>query len=144
VASTQIVARVFGLAVGRDRNLLRVRDPRDVDTYIQCLLDAPVGAQLIIDVVDAFDEFVQFTALPDAIEIDHPLITDGQIRREAGLRRIYSTTGFTLRETKQAGGMRSLDCDLPRDVEAVAVLVKTIMASQFGVTATTRLIFRSV
>jgi hypothetical protein len=113
----------------------------DLDAYIQKLLNAPSGSSLIIEVSELADRFLQFTAGPDAIQIDHPLITAEQIQREQALRRILEAAGLTPYETRGSDGSRFLDCDMPPHETEAAILVRGLPQSLFGVDSSSELRF---
>jgi hypothetical protein len=98
-------------------------------------------AFLVIEVQDT-PHFLQFSAGPEAIELDYPLITAEQRKREGAFRRFCTGAGLTLRDTTGSDGSRFLDCDLPRDVGAAAATVRRALQDLFGASATTRLLFR--
>ena len=112
-----------------------------IDTHIQRLLDAPMGSSLIVEVSGLQDAFLQFTAGPETIQIDHPLITAEQVRREAALRTDFETAGLSPYESEGSDGSRFLDCDVPRDAAGAAILVRRLLESQFGVNPSTELRF---
>src|SRR5688572_10613450 len=81
----------------------------NVSTHLQRLLDAPEGSSLIIELPGLEGAFLQFTAGPNDIQIDHPLITSEQAGREAGLRKVLAAAGLTPYETRGSDGARFLD-----------------------------------
>lgn len=87
------------------------------------------------------DAFLQFTARRSEIQINHPLITPMQIEREHALRRVLAAAGFRPYETLGSNGARFLDCDVPGDPVAVAILVQGILESVFRATSSTELRF---
>ena len=113
----------------------------DIATHLQRLLDAPEGSSLTIEVAGVEDAFVQFTAAPESIQIDQPLITARQVGREAALREVFTTGGLIPYESRGSDGSRFLDCDLPRDSAAAAIAVARVLQSVFGVGASTELRF---
>ena len=115
--------------------------PEDIRRHLQRLLDAPEGSSLIIEVDGRADAFLQFTAAPDAIQIDQPLITSAQMEREAALRRVLINAGLTPYETPGSNGARFLDCDVPRDAGTAALLVNAILGSLYQVDSTSQLRF---
>jgi len=113
----------------------------DASAHIQRLLDAPEGSLLIIEVTGLEDAFLQFTAGPREIQINHPLIAPAQVEREHALRRVFAAAGFSPHETLGSDGTRFLDCDVPRDSVLAAILVQRIFESVFGITPSTQLRF---
>jgi hypothetical protein len=113
----------------------------DVSAHIQRLLNAPEGSFLIIALTEGDDAFLQFTAGPETIQIDHPLITANQIQREDALRRVLAAARLTPYEIRESDGSRFLDCDVPRDAVGAAILVRKLLESLFDVTAATELRF---
>jgi len=113
----------------------------DASAHIQRLLDAPEGSFLIIELTGLEDAFLQLTAGPREIQIDHPLITPAQVKREHALRRAFAAAGFSPHETQGSDGTRFLDCDVPRDPVRAAILVQTVFESVFGTTPSTQLRF---
>jgi hypothetical protein len=113
----------------------------DASAHIQRLLDAPEGSSLIIELMGVEDAFLQFTAGPDEIQIDHPLITPEQIQREDALRKVFSVAGLRPYETPGSDGSRFLDCDVPRDAVQTAILVQRILESVFRINSATELRF---
>ena len=115
--------------------------PEDVRRHLQRLLDAPAGSWLIIEVQGSSDAFLQFTAGPEMVQIDHPLTTPAQMEREGALRRVLVDAGLTPYETAGSNGARFLDCDIPRHAGSAAALVTAILATVFEVDAASRLRF---
>jgi len=113
----------------------------DVSTHIQRLLDAPEGSWLIIELRGLEDAFLQFTAGPDRIQIDHPLITARQVERQDAVRRVFAAAGLTPYETPGSDGARFLDCDVPRDPAGAAILVQQLVESVFEMGSSTELRF---
>lgn len=113
----------------------------DLTTHIQRLLDAPVGSSLIVEVSDRDDAFLQFTADPQAIQIDHPLITAAQREREGALRTALAAAGLTPYETPRLDGSRFLDCDVPRDAAGAAILLERVFETVFAIDPSTELRF---
>jgi hypothetical protein len=113
----------------------------DLPGHIQRLIDAPEGSLLIIEVIGQADAFLQFTASPNRIQIDHPLITRQQVEREAALRNALRLVGLTSYETRGSDGSRFLDCDAPRESRSAAILVERIFESLFRVDPSTELRF---
>jgi len=113
----------------------------DIAVHIRRLLDAPAGGALIIELVGAEDAFLQFTAGPNQVQIDHPLITPQQMARENALRETLSALGLTPYETVGSDGARFLDADCPRDAVGAAILVQRILSSLFQVDHSTQLRF---
>ena len=113
----------------------------DVSMHIQRLLDAPEGSWLIIELTEADDAFVQLSASPDEIQIDHPLITADQVAREDGLRKVITAAGLTPYETRGSEGSRFLDCDVPRDAARATIVVQRILESLFGSDSSTEVRF---
>ena len=114
---------------------------KDLSAYIQRLLDAPEGSSLIVELTGLEDAFLQFTAGPNGIQIDHPLITANQIERENALRRVFASAALTPYETRGSDGSRFLDCDVLRDSVGAAILVQRILESLFGIDSSTELRF---
>jgi hypothetical protein len=113
----------------------------DLTIQIQQLLDAPPGSSLIIEVSGLQDAFVQFTAGPETIQIDHPLITAEQIQREDALRKVLTSAGRSPYVSEGSDGAGFLDCDVPRDPAGIAILVQRILESLFGIDSSTELRF---
>src|SRR5688500_13118136 len=113
----------------------------DLAGHIQRLIDAPEGSWLRVDLIDQAGAVLQFTAAPDRIQIDHPLVTPQQIEREDALRNTLFTLGLTPYETRGSDGSRFLDCEAPRDAERCAIVVRRILESVFRVDFSTRLRF---
>jgi hypothetical protein len=113
----------------------------DTATHLQRLLDAPSDAFLIIELAEDRGSFVQFTAGPNEIQIDYPLLYPEQVAREEAFRRVYAAAGLSPYETRVSDEDRFLDCDLPRDAVAAAIVVDRILTSVFGVTRSTELRF---
>ncbi len=106
---------------------------KDLARHIQRLIDAPERSSLIIELTGLEGAFLQFTAGPSSIQIDHPLITPQQVQREDALRKAFSVTGLTPYETRGSDGSRFLECDVPRDPTVVALLVQRTFESLFRV-----------
>jgi hypothetical protein len=115
--------------------------PEDIRRHLQRVLDAPAGSSLIIEVHGGGDAFLQFTAGPDVIQIDHPLITAAQMEREAALRRVLTDAGLTPYETPGSNGARFLDCDVPRHAGTAAVIVHAILTHLFQIDSASQLGF---
>ena len=113
----------------------------DARAHLQRLLAAPHGSFLVIEVAGVEDAFLQFTADPHEIQIDHPLVTPVQLEREDMLRRAFVAAGFTPYETPGSDGTRFLDCNVPRDAAGAATVVRTIFETAFGATASTEFRF---
>jgi hypothetical protein len=113
----------------------------DASAHIQRLLDAPDGSFLVIELPGVEDAFLQFTAGPDGIQIDHPLITPAQVEREPALQQVFAAAGFMPYQTSGSDGSRFLECDVPRDAAGAAILVERVLESVFGVTSSTELRF---
>ena len=113
----------------------------DLRAHIQRLLEAPEGSSLIIALTDKEDTFLQLTASRNEIQIDHPLITPAQLKREDALRKAFTAPAVALRETRGADGSRFLDCGVPRDAERAAAVVKSTVESVFEIDTSTALRF---
>ena len=113
----------------------------DVEHYIQALVEALPGAFLTIEVPDVPDGFLQFSCAPTSILMDHPLITDAQIGRDAIFRQACAAVGLAPYETRGSDGARFLDCVLPGDARAAAAAIASVLKDMFGVTPTTELQF---
>jgi hypothetical protein len=101
----------------------------DLARHIQRLIDAPEGSWLIIEVMGREDAFLQFTAGPNQVQIDHPLVTEQQVEREDAVRKAMSRVGSRPYETLGSDGSRFLDTDVPRDSVGTAILVQRLFES---------------
>ena len=86
----------------------------DLTKHIQRLIDAPEGAFLVVELPDMVDAFLQFTAGPEAIKVDHPLISDIQRSREQAFLRACETIQRSPYESLGSDRARFLDCALSR------------------------------
>ena len=123
------------------RQSVEIGTVTDLAGHIQRLIDAPEGSSLVIELIGREDAFLQFTAGPNRIQIDHPLITRQQVEREDALRRAVSAVGLTPYETLGSDGSRFLDTDAPRDPVAAAIQVQRIFESVFRADSSTQLRF---
>jgi hypothetical protein len=114
---------------------------KDVARHIQRLIDAPERSSLIIELTEREDGFLQFTAGPNSIQIDHPLITPQQVQREDALRKAFSVAGLTPYETRGTDGSRFLDCDVQRDPAVITLLVQRVFESSFRIDSLNELRF---
>lgn len=102
---------------------------------------APSSAFLIVEVPGVEDEFLQFTAGGDVIQLDYPLITDAQVGREHALRAACDAVGHPARESLGSDGCRFLDSDLPADPDRAAAGIARVLQTVFGVGPGTELKF---
>jgi hypothetical protein len=113
----------------------------DLTKHVQRLIDAPEGAFLIVELPAMVDAFLQFTAGPNAIKMDHPLISDIQRSREQAFRLACQAIQRWPYESLGSDGARFLDCDLSRDPASAAIDIGRVLESLFAIRPTTQLRF---
>lgn len=115
----------------------------DLSEYLQWLLNAdPVSNPiLVIQVAGAEDQFIQYSVGEDSVQLDHPLITEQQQKREEQVREALIETGCLPEVNVGSDGSRFLDCELPRVLERIREVSEDVLRSGLGVTAADRLIF---
>ena len=111
--------------------------------YLQQLTDAGPDAFLVIEVAPP-DMFLQVKWTAEGFELDHPLITAGQIRREARFRELCNSGGYPLREVAADAGGQFLDCYLPRDIPSASAAIRDMLQDLFAVSDSTGLIYSGV
>lgn len=113
----------------------------DVQQHLERLLSASdPNAFLVIELQDT-PHFLQFTASAEAIELDYPLATEEQRRREEAVGAFCRNAGLQIRRTEGSDGTRFLDCDLPRDPAAAAGIIRRALEDLFGASSMTQLRF---
>jgi hypothetical protein len=125
--------QTLNMAFSSSTRSVEVGTVKDVAHHIERLIDAPERSSLIIELTEQEDAFLQFTAGPNSIQIDHPLITPQQVQREDALRKAFSVEGLTAYETRGTDSSRFLDCDVPRDPAVITLLVQTVFESLFRI-----------
>jgi hypothetical protein len=113
----------------------------DLPLHLRRLKEAPQGAFLIVEVGGLDDAFLQFSAGPGVIQMDHPLITKLQAAREQEFRVACAAIGRVPYESPASDGSRFLDCDLPDDPLAAAADVRRVLEVLFRVQLSTPLNF---
>jgi hypothetical protein len=94
-----------------------------------------------VELPDMVDAFLQFTAGPEAIQMDHPLISDIQRSREQAFRLACEAIQRLPYERLGSDGARFLDCDLSRDPSRAAIDIGRVLESLFAIRPTTQLRF---
>jgi hypothetical protein len=99
---------------------------------------------LIIEVVEGSGDeprFVQFTGGGTDLEMDFPLVTPAQRKREQAIRMFMAAHGQRVRTTIDIDRTQSLDVDLPADASLVSDLTKGVFTEVFAVSSDVRLRF---
>jgi len=90
------------------------------------------------------DGFLQVKWTPLGLELDHPLITTSQRRREAHFRDFCTERGYLVRDVTTSSNDRFLDCYLPSDPAAASAVVREALRELFEIQETTTLHFSGV
>jgi hypothetical protein len=106
------------------------------------LLAATDPHAFLIITVEGTSHFLQFSADSTGIELDFPLVTAEQEKRELAIRRFCQGPDMSLRESSGSDGSRFLDCDLPRDARRAAEIARQALQDLFGVAESGRLLFQ--
>jgi hypothetical protein len=129
---------LFGTSSGRSAVL---GTAADLPRHLTRLTRAPSGAYLIVQAAGEDDAFLQFSAGRDAIQMDHPLITEKQLSREDAFRAACESIRRVAYETRGSDGSRFLDCDLPTDPSVAAADARRVLESVFEIQPNTQLRF---
>lgn len=113
----------------------------DLPVHLRRLIEAPPEGFLIVEVAGLDDAFLQFSAGPDVIQMDHPLLTHVQASREQTFRAACEAVRRPVYDSLGSDGSRFLDCDLPGEPSAAAADVRRVLESLFMIEATTELKF---
>jgi len=114
----------------------------DVETHLRRLLAAKDPHAFLIVSVEGTPHFLQFSADSTGIELDFPLVTAEQQKREQAIRRFCQGPDRLLRESSGSDGSRFLDCDLPRDARRGAEIARQALKELFGVVESAGLILQ--
>ena len=90
------------------------------------------SATLVLE-VDGSEAFLQFSAGPDKVWMDFPLVTPAQRAREEAIREFYRSRGWTVLENRGSDGSLFLDVVLPPDAAAVAREAREVFQELLGV-----------
>ena len=104
--------------------------------YLRQLPTAGDDGFLVISVPEADDAFLQVTWSPDGFGVDHPVVTPAQQSREQAVRDACAAVGHEVQEVPLNDGSHALDCYLPDDPQATAVVVAAILTAACGVSDT--------
>jgi hypothetical protein len=113
----------------------------DLERQVDRLLRATDPHAFLVIELQGTPHFLQFSASSEGIELDYPLVTEEQKKREGALRTVCSGAGLRLRESTGSDGTRFLDCDLPRDAKVAAAAVRRALELMFGASPDTQLLF---
>jgi hypothetical protein len=112
----------------------------DVDEYVRRLANAPEYGVLIIG-VQGSEDFVQFSASDESVQMDFPLVTVAQQAREAAMRAFFEARDTPIMENHGSDGERFLDVELSGDPERIAEVTRDVLADVFDATPADRLHF---
>ena len=114
----------------------------DLEMQIAKFLAAdPDSSFLIIQVSGSEEDFLQFTASSDSVQVDFPLITERQRQRERLIHDACSSLRLEPRINEGSDGARFLDCSIPSDVTAVSAVTRKLLRAVFRTSEETQLEF---
>ena len=104
-----------------------------------CTSDTP--SFLIVKVSGSEEDFLQFTASSDSIQVDFPLITERQRQRERLIHDACIALQLEPRINEGPDGARFLDCSIPSNVASVSLATRKLLRAVFRTNSETQLVF---
>jgi len=113
----------------------------DIPINIEKLMKSKKDDAFLIIKVQGTGDFIQFTGDIDGIQLDFPLITSKQKKRETDFWGAARDLNLDVFENKGSDGSRFLDIDINGSTSAVSDIVTLFIARFLSVTKDTALEF---
>lgn len=104
-----------------------------IEAAISRLLAANKEGAFLIISVDQSDDFIQFTASPDAVELDMPLVTDRQRQIASKLRDACAKSHLEVIANTGSDGTQFIDCLITGSVGDISKNIRQILLDIFDV-----------
>ncbi len=107
----------------------------DTPKYLEALMKSDDPHSFLVVTHTPSDEFLQFTAEDNVVQMDYPLITEQQKNKSEMLREICNSLDLELELTTGSDGSKFYDWNLTGDAEEMFQAIAPIFIQAFGAKA---------
>lgn len=114
----------------------------DTPKYLEALMQSDDPDSFLVITHTPSDEFLQFTAEDDVVQMDYPLITEQQQSKAEILKKICANLGLVLEENSGTDGSKFYDWNLTGNTEEMFQIIAPVFIQAFGAKADDVLFFQ--
>ena len=141
IASILIAFLAFKFLSKSNDSITTIGSVDSIESIIENLMKSTNEYAYLIIKIHGTEDFIQFTADANGVQLDLPLITDRQKDLGSAFRRAGSDLNLEVIENKGTDGSPFLDINLNGNAAEITNIINQFIGKLFNVSPSTKLVF---